>query len=145
MKNLKDNANTIEASESDYLYTALSQLPNSGNGLFTAISIYKDEVISLFKGEILTELQAKLRAKQGNDNYFINMLDGSIMDSMHVKCFAKYANDAKGFSKSKFKNCAKISLDEDDNVCIIATRNIKMGEEIFCGYGKKYWMKHILI
>lgn len=145
MKNLKDNANTIEASESDYLYTALSQLPNSGNGLFTAISIYKDEVISLFKGEILTELQAKLRAKQGNDNYFINMLDGSIMDSMHVKCFAKYANDAKGFSKSKFKNCAKISLDEDDNVCIIATRNIKMGEEIFCGYGKKYWLKHILI
>jgi SET domain-containing protein len=145
LKNLKDNANTIEASESDYLYTALSQLPNSGNGLFTAISIYKDEVISLFKGEILTELQAKLRAKQGNDNYFINMLDGSIMDSMHVKCFAKYANDAKGFSKSKFKNCAKISLDEDDNVCIIATRNIKMGEEIFCGYGKKYWMKHILI
>jgi SET domain-containing protein len=143
LKNLKDNANTIEASESDYLYTALSQLPNSGNGLFTAISIYKDEVISLFKGEILTELQAKLRAKQGNDNYFINMLDGSIMDSMHVKCFAKYANDAKGFSKSKFKNCAKISLDEDDNVCIIATRNIKMGEEIFCGYGKKYWMKHI--
>ncbi len=145
MKNLKDNANTIEASESDYLYTALSQLPNSGNGLFTAISIYKDEVISLFKGEILTELQAKLRVKQGNDNYFINMLDGRIMDSMHVKCFAKYANDAKGFSKSKFKNCAKISLDEDDNVCIIATRNIKMGEEIFCGYGKKYWMKHILI
>lgn len=145
MKNLKDNANTIEASESDYLYTALSQLPNSGNGLFTAISIYKDEVISLFKGEILTELQAKLRAKQGNDNYFINMLDGSIMDSMHVKCFAKYAKYAKGFSKSKFKNCAKISLDEDDNVCIIATRNIKMGEEIFCGYGKKYWMKHILI
>ena len=145
MKNIKDNANTIEAAESDYLYTALSQLPNSGNGLFTAISIYKDEVISLFKCEILTELQAKLRAKKGNDNYFINMLDGSIMDSMHVKCFAKYANDAEGFSKSKFKNCAKISLDEDDNVCIIAIRNIKMGEEIFCGYGKKYWKKHFLI
>lgn len=145
MKNLKDNANTIEAAESDYLYTALSQLPNSGNGLYTTISIYKDEVIALFKGEILTELQTKLRAKKGNDQYFICMLDGSIMDSMHVNCFAKYANDAEGFSKSKFKNSAKISLDEDDNVCIIAIRNIKMGEEIFCGYGKKYWKKHLLI
>ena len=67
MKYFKHNTNTIEASESDYLYTGLSQLPNSGNGLFTAISIYKDEVISLFKGEILTDLQAKLRAKKGND------------------------------------------------------------------------------
>jgi len=145
LRNLKYNTNTIEAAESDYLYTDLSQLPCAGDGLFTAIPIYKDEIIALFKGEILTELQAKLRAKKGNDKYFINMLDGSIMDSMHVNCFAKYANDAEGFSRSKFKNCAKISLDEDDNVCIIATRNIKMGEEIFCGYGKKYWKKHLLI
>ena len=146
LKTLKQNSNAIEALESDYLYVALSQLPNSGNGLFTAIPIYKDEVISLFKGEVLTELQAKLRAKKGNDKYFINMLDGSIMDSMHTMCFAKYANDAEGFSKSSrksvTKNNAKISLDEDDNVCIIATKNIKTGEEIFCGYGKKYWKKH---
>ena len=145
MKAQKQNSNAIEALESDYLYVGLSQLPNSGNGLFTAINIYKDEVISLFKGEILTEVQAKLRAKKGNDKYFINMIDGSIMDSMRVKCFAKYANDAEGFSKSKFKNSAKISLDEDDNVCIIATRNIKTSEEIFCSYGKKYWKKHSLI
>ena len=45
--------NTIESAESDYLYKALSQLPNSGNGLFTAINIYKDETISIFKGKIL--------------------------------------------------------------------------------------------
>lgn len=142
MKAQKQNSNAIEALESDYLYVAISQLPNSGNGLYTAIPIYKEEVISLFKGEILTELQAKLRVKKRNDQYFINMLDGSIMDSMHVKCFAKYANDAEGFSKSMFKNNAKIALDEDDNVCIIATKNIKIGEEIFCGYGKAYWKKH---
>lgn len=142
MKISKQNSNAIEALESDYLYVALSQLPNSGNGLFTAIPIYKDEVISLFKGEILTENQASLRAKKGNDKYFINMLNGSIMDSMKVKCYAKYANDAEGFSRSKFKNNAKISLDEDDNVCIIAIKNIKISEEVFCGYGKSYWKKH---
>jgi len=142
LKKLKTNEDGIDAPESDYLYISLSQLPASGNGLLTAIDIYKGEIISLFKGEILTIAQATLRAKNGKDKYFINMLDGSIMDSMNVKCFAKYANDTKGSLNSKLKNNSKIGLDEDDNVCLIATQNIKMSEEIFCSYGKKYWEKH---
>jgi hypothetical protein len=142
LKKLKTGTNEIDASESDYLYVSLSQLPASGNGLLTAINIYKDEIISLFKGEILTNAQAKLRVKRGEDRYFISMLNGSIMDSMKVKCFAKYANDTQGTLNSKLKNNSKIGLDEDENVCLIATRNIKMNEEIFCSYGKKYWEKH---
>ncbi|HTA63648.1 MAG TPA: SET domain-containing protein-lysine N-methyltransferase [Bacteroidia bacterium] len=142
MKKSKTNTNEIDAAESDYLYVSLSQLPASGNGLLTAINIYKDEIISLFKGEILTDVQAKLRAKKGEDKYFINMLDGSIMDSMKIKCFAKYANDAQGTLNSILKNNSKIGLDDNNNVCLIAIRNIKMHEEIFCSYGKKYWKKH---
>ena len=142
MKPFTNNINQIDAPESDYLFVRVSQLPDSGNGLHTAINIYKDEIISIFKGEILTNNQARLRALKGNDKYFISLLNGSIMDSMHVKCFAKYANDATGFSHSKFKNNCKIGLDESNNVCIIATRKIKTGEEIFCSYGKKYWEKH---
>jgi SET domain-containing protein len=142
LKLTKHNANSIEAAESDYLFVGPSQLPDSGNGLYTAIAIYKDEVISLFKGEILTTLQAKLRANKGHDKYFISLPNGTMMDSMRVACFAKYANDAEGFSKSAFKNSAKIALDEDNQVCIIATRHIKANEEIFCGYGKAYWKKH---
>lgn len=137
-----NNNNTIDASESDYLYTDTSQLPNAGNGLFTAITIYKNEIISLFKGEILNDTEAKHRAEKKEDQYFINLLNGSIMDSKHVHCFAKYANDAKGSSNSDFKNNAKITLDDDNNVCIVATRKIKSGEEIFCSYGKRYWKKH---
>lgn len=139
---MKKLLNTINPPESAYLYTTTSQLTDAGNGLFTAIPIYKDEVIALFKGEILTDKQAVLRAKKGNDKYFITMLDGSIMDSMNVNCFAKYANDAIGFADSGFKNNSKIGLDELDNVCIIATRKIKSSEEIFCSYGKRYWQKH---
>jgi hypothetical protein len=130
--------NKIEAQESDYLYISLSQIPFSGDGLHTAIDIYKDEIIAVFEGEILTDSQAKSRAERGEDKYFINMIDGSILDSMKINCFAKYANDAIGFSKSNFKNNGRISLDENDNVCIIATRKIKTGEEIFCSYGKEY-------
>lgn len=132
----------IEAPESDYLYVSLSQIKDSGNGLLTAIDIYKGEIISLFKGEILSDSIALLRSKKGDDKYFINMTDGSIMDSMKVKCFAKYANDAAGFSNSDFRNNSKIAMNERNEVCLIATRNIKTGEEIFCSYGKKYWKKH---
>ncbi len=134
-----DDCNQIDALEADYLYIQLSQLPDSGNGLFSTIDIYKDEIISVFKGEILTQKQAKLRAKNNQDQYFINRIDGSILDSKKTKCFAKYANDAKGFTRSLFTNNAKIALDENNNICLIATRKIKTGEEIFCDYGKKYW------
>ncbi len=132
----------IDAPESDYLYVETSLLPNSGKGLFTAIPIYKHEIISIFKGEILTEIEAKKRVNEGNDKYFINMIDGTLMDSMHTDCFAKYANDAEAFENSKYKNNSKITLDDDNNVCIVATKNIKSGSEIYCSYGKKYWKKH---
>lgn len=134
--------NQIEAAESDYLYMAPSQIPHSGNGLYTAIDIYKDEVIALFKGEILSNEEAKKRVKANKDQYFINLLNGTIMDSINTACFAKYANDASGLSASNFKNNADIGLDENELVCIIAKRKIKAGEEIFCSYGKKYWKKH---
>lgn len=134
--------NTIDANEADYLYIQKSQIENSGNGLFTAIKIYKEEIISVFKGKILTNIEAESIVKLNEDKYFINLLDGTILDSNTVDCFAKYANDSNGFTKSKYKNNSKISLDESNNVCLIATKNIKSNEEIFCSYGKKYWKKH---
>ncbi|WP_395044418.1 SET domain-containing protein-lysine N-methyltransferase [Flavobacterium sp.] len=134
--------NTIQAEEEDYLFIKTSQLKNSGNGLFTAIDIYKDEIVTIFKGEILSNVEAELRTKNKSNQYFMNLLDGSILDCKNNNCFAKYANDATGFIKSEFKNNCKITLDEDENVCLIAIRKIKSGEEIFCDYGKRYWKMH---
>jgi uncharacterized protein len=135
--------NIIESSEEDYLYTKNSQIQNSGKGLFTAIPIYKEEIIAIFKGNVLNAIQAKAIAEKNEDQYFINLLDGKTLDSKNVECFAKYANDASGYSKSVFKNNAKIALDENKNVCLIALRKIKAGEEIFCSYGKKYWKQYM--
>ena len=134
--------NTIDAKEEDYLYIQKSQIENSGNGLFTAIEIYKEEIISIFKGKIITNTEAESIVKLNEDKYFINLLDGTILDSNTVDCFAKYANDAEAFSKSTFKNNSKITLDDNDNVCIVATKKIKSQQEIFCSYGAKYWKKH---
>lgn len=131
----------IDARESEYLYIQTSQLPNAGKGLFSSIDIFKDEVICLFKGEKLTDKEAAKRAKNKEDGYFINMLDGTILDSKHVSCFAKFANDSQGFKKSPFPYNAEIGLNDDEEVCLIAIKKIKTGEEIFCSYGKKYWQK----
>ncbi|SDH72652.1 SET domain-containing protein [Winogradskyella thalassocola] len=136
------NTNTIEAPESDYLFIQPSQIKHAGKGLFTAIDIYEDEIISSFKGEIIDNKEAALRVEQHQDRYFINLLDGTIMDSMHTDCYAKYANDAEGLSQSNFKNNAAITLDDDNNVCIKAIKNIEYGDEVFCSYGKSYWKKH---
>ena len=137
------SVDAIDAKEKDYLYLAPSLIPSAGLGLFVSIPIYKDEVISLFKGEVLSATEAAKRAKKREDGYFINQLDGFILDSMYTDCFAKYANDPLAFgpniAKSKYKVNAEISLDDDDNICLVAKRNIKVGEEVFCSYGKKYW------
>jgi hypothetical protein len=137
------DSNAIDSAESDYLYDSKSQITNAGKGLFTAIPIYKDEIIAIFKGEILSETESKIRVKEGNDAYFMNLINGSILDCMNTECFAKYANDAIGFSKSEMRNNAKIALDENENVCLIAIKKIQLGEEIFCDYCKKYWKKRI--
>jgi hypothetical protein len=131
----------IEAKEHDYLYVQGSQIPFSGKGLYTAIPIYKDEVISIFKGKILSIAESNHRAINGEDGYFINMPDGTILDSMGVKCFAKYANDASGLIETTHKNNASIILNEDGLVCIVANKKISAGDEIFCGYGSRYWRK----
>ena len=132
--------NDIEALEADYLYIQPSQLLNAGNGVYTVIDIYKDEIIAQFEGEILTNTESKTRADQGLDVYFINMVDGTTMDSMNTDCFAKFANDAKGFNGSLYLNNAKIGLDDNGNVCLIATKKILSYNEIFCSYGQKYWL-----
>ena len=135
--------NTIPLPEADYLYINPSQLPNAGNGLYTAIPIYKGEVVAIYKGKILTQPQAKLKAAQGTDQYFINLPNGTIMDSMPTACFAKYANDATGQTTLKaLKNNTKIALNHLGRPCLIATRTIPATTEIFCSYGKRYWAKH---
>lgn len=134
--------NSIDVPESDYLYQKESQIPGSGDGLFTAIDLFKDENIAVFTGELLTDKQAFNRQKAGKDQYFICMLDGGILDSGNTSCHAKYANDAKGLTPSAFRNNTRIVLDEAGNVCIQATRFIKANEELFCSYGRKYWKKY---
>jgi hypothetical protein len=136
------NENSIECQESDYLYVKSSQIENAGMGLYTAIDLFKDETVAVFLGEVLSADEATRRASEGFDLYFICMLDGRIMDSMHVSCMAKFANDASAGGNSLFKNNMHITFNESNEICLTATKNVKANEELFCSYGAKYWKKH---
>jgi hypothetical protein len=139
----EDDFDNIDAKESDYLIAKPSQIKNAGMGLYTSIDIYKGEIIAYYIGENLSDEEAKKRSDNNEDQYFVVMLDGSILDAKNSDCFGRYANDAEGIPGSGFKNNAKISLDDNDDVCLVATRDIKSGEEIFIPYGRKYWKKQL--
>ena len=131
----------LDLPESDYLFAQSSRIPLAGKGLFTAIPIHRGEVVAVFKGERLSATEAKQRAERGENGYFVTLLDGSTLDSMHTECFAKYANDVEGPGNSRLRNNAVITLDDEDRPCVMATKTIKAGGEVFVGYGKAYWKK----
>lgn len=144
MKQKHVAVNQVGIPESDYLYIKESQLPDSGRGLFTAVALFKDEEITVFKGDVITEKQIRERVLAEHDKYFIALLNGRILDCMHTECFAKYANDARGYTSGMFSNNAKIMINDQNEVCLMAVKKIKAGDEIFCGYGKRYWKKHAM-
>lgn len=133
---------TIPLAEEEFLYTGVSGLPGAGQGLFTAVTLYKDEVIAIFRGERLSLKEAGARADRGLDRYFMELPDGTTLDAMGVQGFAKFANDAKGSSGTVLRNNAVIALDDGGHVCLRAKRRIRVGEEVLCDYGKRYWQRH---
>ena len=78
----------IDAEESDYLYTQVSQIANAGLGLYTAIAIHRSEIIAVFTGETLNSKQSKKRADKGENAYFLKLPNGDILDTNNSKCLA---------------------------------------------------------
>lgn len=137
--NLVTELSEIQAQENEYLFASTSLIDNAGQGLFTTIPLYRAEILAEFTGRVLTSEQTALLAYKGKDMYFMELPDGGTLDCMDSDCFAKYANDAQGLIPSVYKNNTIILQDEKGRICLVASRNIKAGEEIFCSYGKKYW------
>lgn len=134
-------AQAIDAPEVDYLYVRTSHIAGAGLGLFTVIPIHRGEVVAVYRGERFFDAEARLRASRGADAYFVTLVDGSTLDSMHSDCFAKYANDVEGPANSHLRNNAVITLDDSGRPCVMATRRIHAGGEVYVGYGKAYWAK----
>lgn len=121
-----------------FLVIKTSTLPNAGNGLFTKTFIPAGTRIVEYKGRVTTWKEVE----DDHDNaYLFTVTPDHVIDARKaLKTFARYANDARGFTRIKgvTNNCYYVQ-DEELRVFIEAKRDIPAGSELFVGYGNEYW------
>jgi SET domain-containing protein len=122
------------------LIVKTSILPGSGKGLFTNILILKGEKIIEYRGEIINWKEYEKRVGENKGGYLLYINKKRCIDAYDAPQYkARYANDAAGISRVKgFRNNAIYEIHGDKGY-IVATRDIKAGEEIFVSYSKEYW------
>jgi len=121
-----------------YLEVKKSRLPKAGQGLFTKIFIPKGSLIVEYKGKISNWENAD--HDEGKNLYIFYVNKDHVIDAGNdKKMLARYANDARGSSRSKglFNNSEY--AEENKRVFIKATKDIPAGAEILVGYGTTYW------
>lgn len=117
-----------------------SRLPGAGKGLFTTKPIKKDTKIIEYRGEIIGWKDYNERVKRQEDGYLFYFNRNKCVDAYHTPQYkARYANDAAGIVRIKgLRNNSHYEI-IDDKCFIVAARDIKAGEEIFCDYTRDYW------
>lgn len=121
-----------------HLYLKKSSLPGAGKGLFTKIDIPKGQLIVEYTGRI--ELWKDVKDQDGYNAYLFRLNRTQAINALtYLKSFARYVNDARGFTKIKglTNNCEYVV---EGNRCYVASiRKILRGEELLVPYGKAYW------
>ncbi|MFO0323330.1 MAG: SET domain-containing protein [Bacteroidota bacterium] len=122
------------------LIVKTSQLPKSGKGLFTTSPIKKGTRIIEYKGEIIDWKEYEKRVELNKDGYLFFINKKHCIDAYNTPQHkARFANDAAGLGRVKSLRNNSVYEIEGKKCFIIATRNIKAGEEIFVNYSKSYW------
>lgn len=115
-----------------------STLPGAGKGLFTKKFIPKGTRIIEYKGRVTTWKAVE----HDHDNaYLFTVHPGHVIDAKRsYKSLARYANDARGFTRVKgITNNCLYYRDENDRVFLESKQDIPAGSEIFVSYGNDYW------
>jgi SET domain-containing protein len=122
------------------LLVKISQLPNSGKGLFTTTNIKKGTRVIEYLGEIIDWKEYERRVERDEDGYLFFINKKNCIDAWNTPQHkARFANDAAGLGRVKGlkNNCV---YETEENRCyILSTRDILAGEEIFVSYTKEYW------
>lgn len=122
------------------LLVKISQLPNSGKGLFTTTNIKKGTRVIEYLGEIIDWKEYERRVERDEDGYLFFINKKNCIDAWNTPQHkARFANDAAGLGRVKGlkNNCV---YETEENRCyILSIRDILAGEEIFVSYTKEYW------
>lgn len=120
-----------------YLYVDDSTIPGAGKGLFTNIDIPKGTRIVEYKGRRTTWKEVK----NDSTNYYIYTINrNNVIDAQKtLSALARYANDAKGFTRIKGLLNNAVYVNEGNRAFIESVKNIPAGTEIFVDYTQEYW------
>lgn len=121
-----------------FLVVKESTLSGAGKGLFTKIFIPKGTRVVEYKGRVTTWKEVE---HEHDNAYLFTVHENHVIDaSRSYKALARYANDARGFTRIKgITNNSIYFRDEDDRVYLESKRDIPAGSEIFVSYGNDYW------
>jgi len=129
---------------SDSVSVKTSQIPKSGNGLFSMQTFRRGDVICEYEGEIITWSECEKRSNEGHEGYAVFITKNRCIDAFFTPwAKGRYANDARGIGRvSGLTNNAHYEIQTrkgEKRVFIVATRTIHPGQEIFVHYGDDYW------
>ncbi|MEJ0105905.1 MAG: SET domain-containing protein [Bacteroidota bacterium] len=115
-----------------------SGLPGAGKGLFTKVFIPKGTRIIEYKGTITT--WKEVDHDEGKNGYIFYVKRNYVINAApHPEALARYANDARGFTRVKgIVNNSEYET-VGSRIYITAKKNIPAGSEILVEYGKEYW------
>ena len=120
-----------------HLFVDDSTIPGAGKGLYTSIEIPKGTRIVEYKGRRTTWKEVK----DDSTNYYIYTINrNNVIDAQKtLSALARYANDARGFTKVKglTNNC--VYVNDGTRAFIESIKNIPAGAEIFVDYTQDYW------
>jgi len=118
-----------------------STIPNAGNGLFAlnptaeanSIVFRKTATIIEYDGEVIDDDELVERYDYQTAPYAVKQKRNCNVDCACRRCVASNANTLAGHNNASF------SVNNRQNVVkVVATKNIKNGDEIFLSYGKSY-------
>jgi SET domain-containing protein len=119
-----------------------SQIPAAGMGLWAEKDFKRGESIVKYDGETITwkECNRRNMAQEGYGCYYLFINKRKCVDAQYSTwAQGRYANDAAGFHRIEgLRNNARYEIRKGE-AYIIASRNIKAGEEILVSYGRAYW------
>ena len=125
-----DNNKTVELKD--------SKIAGAGTGLFAKKKFKKDEFICWYFG-VLVDKDLVENEYYDSDYLLKNPhhLDFIIDADDPLSCFGRYANDSLG----RKKNNSRFEFYVDINTAsLVATKDIKKGDEIYVDYGTDFWL-----
>ena len=117
-----------------------SNIPDAGKGLFTTIEFSKNEYITFYDGELITREEALERRRRGQDSHIrSNAVLGDCIDGYTGQSIPDGSGGAS-IANHQAPPTANSRYDSRNGVTWLrANRNIRVGEEVTCDYGKAYW------